>query len=442
MQLKINKAFESALHDTSRYLVLFGGAGSGKSVFGFQKILLRLLTEKKHRIVCIRKVRNTLRNSCYQLMLDLAGAIAEVNKTELRFTFPNGNELIMLGLDDSEKIKSIAGITSVIIEEATELSETDFTQLDLRLRGETANYKQIIVMFNPIDELHWLKERFFNSLSIDISIYKTTYKDNSFLDEEYKRVLNEQVRLNENLYKIYVLGEWGRHTTGGEFYKSFKLSKHIRPLKYNENLPLHLSFDFNVHPYVTCLVCQIEGKKVSIIDEICFSQPYNTTLDVCKEVAKSYKNHVSGVFVYGDPAGKHQDTREKDRNDFTIIKEGLMVFNPSFRISNSAPSVATRGSFINRIFSENYANIGILVGEKCQNMIADLNYVKESPDGTKLKEKVKDQKMGITYELYGHTSDALDYLICECFKTDFKNYTQGGAHKPLTVPRIGNVKRY
>ena len=123
----------------------------------------------------------------------------------MRFTHnPTGNEILCAGMDDPEKIKSIAGITSVWCEEATELDELDFNQLELRVRGETSNYKQFIITFNPISEQHWLKRRFFDAPDSDTYLLHTTYKDNAFLDADYIKHLTERVKANPNLHKVYV----------------------------------------------------------------------------------------------------------------------------------------------------------------------------------------------------------------------------------------------
>jgi phage terminase large subunit len=74
---------------------------------------------------------------------------------------PNGNQLISSGMDDVEKLKSIAGITGTWGEEATEISFEDFKQIDLRLRGNTTNYKQHILTYNPIDSDHWIAQKYF-----------------------------------------------------------------------------------------------------------------------------------------------------------------------------------------------------------------------------------------------------------------------------------------
>lgn len=85
-----------------------------------------------------------------QLAAHYPDAGQRVNRTDMRINFPNGSEILFSGLDDVEKLKSIYAITGIWIEEASELDEGDLNQLDIRLRGETRFYKQIILSFNPI----------------------------------------------------------------------------------------------------------------------------------------------------------------------------------------------------------------------------------------------------------------------------------------------------
>lgn len=78
------------------------------------------------------------------------------NKTDMLLTLSNGSEFLFKGIDDAEKLKSIAGITDVVIEEATELTLNDFTQIDIRLRPvENVVYPQIYLMFNPVSKANW-----------------------------------------------------------------------------------------------------------------------------------------------------------------------------------------------------------------------------------------------------------------------------------------------
>jgi hypothetical protein len=185
---------------------------------------------------------------------------------------------------------------------------------------------------------------------------------------------------------------------------------------------------------MTCTVWQLEGKKATQINEICLGTPQNRTENVCRELIRQYTGHDAGMFIYGDPAGKHEDTRtEKGYNDFVIIIRALAIFKPSLRVANSAPPVVMRGNFINAVFAHNQQGLEFVIGENCAKSISDYMYLKEAADGTKAKIKEKNQETGVSYEKYGHTSDANDYLLCYAFASEFTMYQKGGVSRPITV---------
>lgn len=198
----------------SRYLVLKGGGGSGKSIFAGRKVLERCVSEPRHRFLVCRKVARTLRESCFA---QLRGQIAEhypdcgavVNRGDLRIAFPNGSEILFAGLDDVEKLKSIYDITGIWIEEASELLEADFNQLDIRLRTQCPYYLQIILTFNPISITHWLKARFFDRSDPRATVHESTYRDNRFLTQEAVKTLEAFKDTDEYYYMVYCLGQWG-----------------------------------------------------------------------------------------------------------------------------------------------------------------------------------------------------------------------------------------
>ena len=210
-----NETFLELFQNESRYLVLKGGGGSGKSIFAGRKILERCVSERNHRFLVCRKVGKTIRESCFtqlvgQISEHYSDTKVEINKGDMQIRFPETQgEIIFSGLDDVEKLKSIYNITGIWIEEASELLEGDFNQLDIRLRGETEHYKQIIISFNPISILHWLKLRFFDRAVDDATVHESTYKDNRFLDEAAKKVLEDFKETDEYYYSVYCLGQWG-----------------------------------------------------------------------------------------------------------------------------------------------------------------------------------------------------------------------------------------
>ena len=233
-----NETFLPLFADEHRYLVLKGGGGSGKSIFAGRKVLERATSEAGHRWLVTRKVAKTLRESCFRQLL---GQLAEhypdsgcaVSKSEMRISFPNGSEILFAGLDDVEKLKSIYNITGIWIEEASELLESDFNQLDIRLRGETAFYKQIILSFNPVSVKHWLKARFFDRTDERARVHESTYRDNRFLDGEAIRTLEGFRETDEYYYMVYCLGMWG--VTGKSVFDSRALTRRledgIRPVR-------------------------------------------------------------------------------------------------------------------------------------------------------------------------------------------------------------------
>lgn len=434
--MQINEIYKPFLEATETYLVFKGGAGSGKSVFISQKIILDCLKNKR-RFLIVRKVASTLLNSVYRLFLDIIEQnelweYVEVNKTEKRFVFKdNGSEIMCVGLDDPEKIKSVAGITHIWIEEASELSYTDFNQLDLRLRGNDGIKRQMFLSFNPIDDQHWLKTQFFDQDAENVRKITTTYLDNSFIDEDYHIKMQSFKLRDENYYRIYALGEWGKLRTGGEFYKHFSKIRHTEETlsRYNPEVHLHLSFDFNVLPYVSCTAWQIEGKQIYQIAEFCAKPPNNSTKALVRMAVSAFPYQKGIVKVYGDFSGKNKKTN--GINDFGIVLNDLAQKFKTQDLVKPNASVQMRASFINEIFFANYGEWEIIIGEHCINTIQDLENVQESEDGTKRKVRIKDQKTGQSYEPFGHLSDSLDYFICGVLEQDFRKFST----KPAIIPR-------
>ena len=441
---------------TGRYLFYFGGAGSGKSIDAYQRRLAQIITQSdgKHKFLYIRKVANTIQDSLYkgteQILKDWGlHSLCKFNKVEKSIVFePNGNEIIMKGLDDPEKIKSIAGITGILIEEATELTKEDFIQLDLRLRGFTKYPKQIYVMFNPIDEDHWLQELVepqlkgqnripsniknltylcsnvwqFDRVSEDgealtTRTINTNYKHNRFLDSAYIAQLKMLASLSENDSTVYEAGRWGRTITGDSYIYTFSESRHIKELKHDNNNPLHYMVDFNVSPYMSGLIAQIEYVQdgfwnghtdywdVKILDEVANEHPKNNAQDLGAAVEERY-NLDMGLYLYGDASGKNRLGIKDVRDMYQDLEAGITVkpvrripkANP--RYSKIAPNSLGRAKFINFLFSGKLP-LRLRIDPKCTNFIKDLKYCVQGVNGSMDKKK-RD----------GHHLDAFTYFVC------------------------------
>lgn len=212
-----NEKFLPLFFDENRFLVLKGGGGSGKSIVAGRKVLERATSEPGHRALVCRKVAKTIRRSCFEQLKAQAeeyypehiAFIPKGENSDMYIKFKNGSIIIFAGLDDVEKLKSIFNLTMIWIEEASELEEGDFNQLDIRLRTDFPYYLQMILTFNPISITHWLKKRFFDKPDKRATVHESTYKDNRFLTKEAIETLEAFKERDEYYYMVYCLGQWG-----------------------------------------------------------------------------------------------------------------------------------------------------------------------------------------------------------------------------------------
>ncbi len=232
-----NDTFLPLYFDESRYLVLKGGGGSGKSVFAARKVLERTTSEPGHRWLVTRKVDKTIRESCFEQLKDMAytyypehiAKIPQGKSSDMYIKLRNGSEILFSGLDNVEKLKSIFDITGIWCEEASELEEGDFNQLDIRLRTDFDYYLQLILSFNPIAVTHWLKKRFFDRKDPRARVHESTYKDNRFLTEEAIRTLESFREIDEYYYMVYCLGQWG--VTGKTVFNAKAVAERLEYVK-------------------------------------------------------------------------------------------------------------------------------------------------------------------------------------------------------------------
>lgn len=211
-----NKHIYDKLKDYGTFTEIhYGGASSGKSHGVIQKVVFKSLQAWKYprKVLFLRKVGSSVYDSIFEDVkqcLEAWGLLGacKVNNSAYRIELPNGAQFIFKGLDNPEKIKSIKGISDVVMEEASEFTLDDYTQLTLRLRDKKHPNKQIYLMFNPVSKVNWVYNAFFVKKPKNTVIYQTTYKDNRFLDEVTKENIEELAERNEAYYKIYALGEF------------------------------------------------------------------------------------------------------------------------------------------------------------------------------------------------------------------------------------------
>lgn len=257
-----------------------------------------------------------------------------------------------------------------------------------------------------------------------VCIYSTHWNSHN-LPENYIDIRLSQLSEGEGLK--YVFGyPFGR--SGKNFYRSFSREKHIQELNYDPSLPIHITLDFNVVPYMTLIASQVlindrdRLYEIRFIKEYCLSSPHNSTEAVCQAFKRDYEIFKPSIFYYGDATGDNRQPGSGDITQFDTVRKVLKKFinNSSDRVPKKNKNVLNRRDFVDRILEFKFKikfkgleyTVVILIDPSCKKLIEDMIWLKESVNG-KLKKLVKDEETGAKYEELGHTSDALEYLVCE-----------------------------
>lgn len=264
----VNENFYPLLFDENRLEVLVGGASSGKSYFVAQKIIYKTVAEKGHRYLVCRKVKKDVRHSCYDLLkatihnfglddLFLYNDTETIIKCRL-----NNNDIIGVGLDDVDKLKSFHDPTDFWLEEADQATERDLNQLLLRLRGDTSFVKQGILTMNPIWAGHWIKKRFFDRTEKNCITNRSTYKTNRFLDKQTIRQLEDVA--DPYFKQVYVNGDWGVY--GNVVFTNYTIETFDYTAEDLENVVTGMDFGYS---HASAIIrCGFKDGELYVFDEL------------------------------------------------------------------------------------------------------------------------------------------------------------------------------
>lgn len=396
MQLNIHARTFSAkflplLNDYShRWEIYKGSAGSGKSHFITQKIIIKALREKRRVMIC-RRYGTTMRNSVFKLFKDVIESfkithLTRIKESDMSITLPNGSEIIFVGLDNEEKLLSIAGITDIFIEEVYEVPKEIVDQLNLRMRGKAPN-QQIYMAFNPISAKHWLYDFCEGSTRPESSIYsQSTFRDNPFLPDEYVKALEDMYRTNPNKARVFCDGNWGADVEG-LVYKNHVLSDFDINELIKQGLEVRVGIDWGFVDPTTVVVSLFDKskKEIYIIGEF---YKRGATLEEIKD----------GIIELGISKQKmYCDGAEPDKVDY-LRRNGFNAVSAK----KGAGSVKAGISFLQ--------DMKIICHESCVNVAAELeNYVY-------LKDKKTGQYIEDSYDHdFSHTMDALRYSYSDLY---------------------------
>lgn len=218
----VGKGYKDFWSFKGRYRVVKGSRASKKSKTTALWYILNLMKYKGANLLVVRKTYRTLKDSCFT---ELKWAINRlevshlwtVKESPLELTYtPTGQKIYFRGLDDPLKVTSITvdvgNLCWMWVEEAYEISnENDFNILDESIRGQVSNnlFKQVTLTFNPWNEHHWLKKRFFDIPDGNILAITTNYKCNEWLDDADLKLFTDMAKNNPRRYRVAGLGDWG-----------------------------------------------------------------------------------------------------------------------------------------------------------------------------------------------------------------------------------------
>lgn len=379
----VPKFYNLLLDYSHRWEVYMGSAGSAKSYFITQKLIIRACNEPIKILVC-RRTGATIRNSCFSLFKDIIAKwqltpYVKIRETDFNIKFTNGSEIIFIGLDEETKLLSLNNISCVFIEEAFEVPKSIVEQLNLRMRGANAN-QQIIMAFNPISSHHWLHD--FCEVNPPQSFIYThsTYKDNPFLSAEYVASLDELEQRNPQRYRVYGLGEWGIDADGLVFQ-----NWRIEDFNHSEiegQLLCGLDFGFinDISAFVASVLDE-EAKRIYIFKE------YGATNKTNAELAQI-------ITLLGFSKSTIIADAAEPKSIAEIKKEGIQKIKPC---SKGADSI------LHGI--QKLQNYQIIIHPSCTGVITEFeNY-------TWSKDKITDTYTNKPIDDFNHYIDALRYSL-------------------------------
>lgn len=294
----VGKGYGTFWNFKGRYRVCKGSRASKKSKTTALNSIVRIMEYPQANMLCVRKTFRTLKDSCFT---ELKWAIRrlgveewwDVKESPLEMTYkPTGQKILFRGLDDPLKVTSITVEIGVLcwlwIEEAYEIgSEADFDTLDESIRGEMPPglFKQITLTFNPWNEHHWMKKRFFDAPpDPDILAMTTNYLCNEWLDAADKKVFETMKTNNPRRYRVAGLGDWG--IVDGLVYENWEERLFsIEEVRKTPGIRSAFGLDFGYTNDPTALFCGLidtTNKTLWVFDEI--YKPGMSNEDIARDI--------------------------------------------------------------------------------------------------------------------------------------------------------------
>ena len=279
----IGRGYRDFWNFKGRYRVCKGSRASKKSKTTALWFVYNMMKYPGANLLVVRKVFRTLKDSCFteiKWAINRLGVsdLWDVKESPLEITYrPTGQKIYFRGLDDPQKVTSITvengSLCWAWIEEAYEItSETDFNMLDESIRGQVEGglFKQLTLTFNPWNEHHWMKKRFFDVADEDVYATTTNYMCNEWLDKADERMFEAMQKNNPRRYRVAGLGEWGI-VEGLVFENWEEQSFDVDEIRKKQGIKSAFGLDFGYTNDPTAMFCglvNIKEKTIHVFDEL------------------------------------------------------------------------------------------------------------------------------------------------------------------------------
>ncbi|WP_448917944.1 PBSX family phage terminase large subunit [Holdemanella biformis] len=277
----VGKGYKSYWSFRGRYDVCKGSRASKKSKTTALRIIYNMMKYDQSNTLVVRKTYRTLKDSCFTDLKWATKRLEVENLWEFKYSpleatyLRTGQKILFRGLDDPLKVTSITVEYGYLcwawLEESYEItSEKDFDTLDESIRGELPPHlwKQWMITFNPWNEHHWLKKRFFDAENDpDILAITTNYKCNEWLDDADLRLFENMKKNNPRRYQVAGLGNWG--IVDGLVYENWKEEEFTLDQVIDCESVNGIDFGYTNDPAAVFIgFIDTEHKKLYVWDEI------------------------------------------------------------------------------------------------------------------------------------------------------------------------------
>ena len=295
--MSVTNVFHRNIQANTRIVVNQGGTRSSKTWSLCQLMIHKALTERGKLFTICRKTGPALRATVQKDFFDILkeyGLYKDKDYSRGEWIYRiNGNEIAFISLDQSSKLRGRKN-NYVWINEATEATYEDFTQLNIRLNNPSLDGKrnQFFCDYNPSEEFHWLYDKVIPRP--DATFLKSTYRDNPFIDDETIRVIEALKGEDNSYYSIYALGE--KAVSLENVYPHWEIVDEFPDAKLLDEVTYGIDFGFN-NP---CSLVKVGISDEAFYWEELLYESALTTPDIIKRLEVLLPN--KRVSIFGDPA--------------------------------------------------------------------------------------------------------------------------------------------